>query len=189
VTGSSGIWPKDSTGYWCERDAGASPLFPPADLDLSQAIDQVAEVVHRDPKLFDIDRSTWTLCCLRSVMRWMQPLTLAGVQKLLSRFELVYKGGRQHGPSPDPLYSQKLAAITRARELAQLGPGQVVFLYADEHTANVRPRVGRCYSQRGTTGAKATGSASRLVRLAGALDVATGQVLVRRGGSFNVKEM
>ena len=119
----------------------------------------------------------------------MQPLTLPAVHQLLDRFDLVYKRGQQHVHSPDPLYNQKVAAIRRARALAQMAPGQVVFLYADEHTALLRPRVGRAYSRRGAQGAKATGSASRLIRLAGVLDVATGQVLVRRRGSFNVKEM
>lgn len=146
-------------------------------------------MVHRSPQLFGIDRSTWTLGCIRSVIGWMQQLSLVGVHRLLDRFDLVYKRGQQHVHSPDPLYNQKLAAIRRARQLAQMAPGQVVFLYADEHTATLRPRVGRTYSRRGSQGAKATGSASRLIRLAGALDVATGQVLVRRRGSFNVKEM
>ena len=146
-------------------------------------------MVHRDPKLLGIDRSSWTLCWIRAAVGWMHHLSLAGVHKLLDRFELVYKRGQQHVHSPDPLYEQKMLAIRHARELAQLAPGQVVFLYADEHTANVRPRVGRSYSHRGSRGAKATGSGSRLLRLAGALDVASGQVLVRRRGSFNVKEM
>ena len=101
----------------------------------------MAEVVHRSPELFGIDRSTWTLGGIRSVIGWMHPLTLPAVQRLLERFDLVYKRGQQHVHSPDPLYNKKLAAIRRARELAQLAPGQVVFLYADEHTANVRPRV------------------------------------------------
>jgi hypothetical protein len=176
-------------GCWCELGAGASPLFPPAGLCYEQAAYQVAEVLHRAPELFGIDRSSWTLAALRSVVDWMQPLTLSAVSGHLSRFSVLYKRGRQHVHSPDRLYDQKLAQIARARELAQLAPGQVVFLYADEHTANLRPRVGRTYAACGDKGPKATGGASRLIRLAGALDVATGQVLVRRRGSFNVKEM
>jgi hypothetical protein len=145
--------------------------------------------VHRDPKLFEIDRSSWTLATIRSVIRWMHRLTLSAVSQLLTRFCLVYKRGRQHVHSPDPLYDQKLTRIARARELAQQAPGQVVFLYADEHTTNLRPLVGRTFAGRGQPQAKATGTASRQVRLAGVLDVATGQVLVRRRDSFNVKEM
>ncbi len=64
-----------------------------------------------------------------------------------------------------------------------------MFLYVDEHTANLRPRVGWAYQGRALKGAKATGAASRLIRLAGALDVATGQVIVRRRATFPVKEM
>ncbi len=145
--------------------------------------------MHRAPRLFEIDRSSWTLAAIRSVVGWMQSLTLSAVSQLLRRFSLIYKRGRQHVHSPDRLYDQKLAQIDRARELAQLAPGRVVFLYADEHTANLRPLVGRTYAACGDKGPKATGTASRLIRLAGALDVATGQVLVRRRGSFNVKEM
>ncbi len=119
----------------------------------------------------------------------MASLTLSGIWQILHRFDLVYKRGQKHVHSPDPLSQQKLAAISRARELAQQAPEQVVFLSVDEHTANLRPCVGRDYCPRGGKGKKARQSASELVRLAGALDVATGQVIVRRRGSFNVKEM
>jgi len=145
--------------------------------------------VHRDPKLFEIDQSCWTLCTIRSVITWMHRLTLSAVSQLLTRFDLVYKRGRQHVHSPDPLYDQKLIQINRARELAQQAPGHVVFLYEDEHTTNVRPLVGRTFVGRGRIQSEATGAASHPVRLAGVLDVATGQVLVRRRTSFNVKEM
>lgn len=126
---------------------------------------------------------------MRSVIDWMAHVSLATVDNYLHRFRLCYKRGRQHVHSPDPLYEQKLAAIARARDLAVQAPGDVVFLYVDEHTANLRPRVGRSYQQIGQKGAKATGAASSLIRLAGALDVATGQVIVRRRESFPVKEM
>jgi len=91
--------------------------------------------------------------------------------------------------SPDPLYNEKLAAIEQARDVALRAPGEVVFLYQDEHTANLRPQVGRNYSPKGEPATKATGKTSQLIRLAGVIDVATGQVLVRRRESFNVKEM
>ncbi len=91
--------------------------------------------------------------------------------------------------SPDRLYDQKLAQIARARDLAMQAPAEVVFLYLDEHTANLRPRVGRSYQPVGDKGEPARGSASGLTRLAGALDVATGQVIVRRRETFPVKEV
>lgn len=91
--------------------------------------------------------------------------------------------------SPDPLYNEKLAAIEQARDLALQAPAEVIFLYQDEHTAHLRPLVGRSYRAQSEGGEKATGAASELIRLAGVLDVATGQVLVRRRDRFNVKEM
>lgn len=158
-------------------------------LDEELALADVAHVVHRSPRLFGIERSTWTLALVRSVIKWMAPLSLAAVCKCLQRFDLRYKLGRQHVHSPDPLYDQKMAAIECARDLALQAPGDVIFLYLDEHTANLRPRVGRTYTGRARRGAKATGGASRLIRIAGALDVATGQVLARRRTTFPVKEL
>jgi len=149
----------------------------------------VAHVVHRSPYLFAIDRSTWTLATVRAAIPWMRSLSLASVSRLLRSFRLSYKRGRQHVHSPDPLYNEKLAAIGRARDLAIQAHGDVVFLYLDEHTANLRSRVGRTYQTIGEKADKATGAASVLIRLAGAIDVASGQVLVRRRESFNVKEM
>jgi hypothetical protein len=118
----------------------------------------------------------------------MRQLSLPGVWQILRRFDLHYKRGRAHVHSPDLAYNQKLALITRARELAVQAPREVVFLYVDEHTLNVRPRVGSTYSPRGATASKATGAAGQTLRLAGALDVASGQVLVRRRERFCVQE-
>jgi len=119
----------------------------------------------------------------------MARLTLGGICQMLRRFDLCYKRGRQHVHSPDLLYDEKLEQIALARALAQMTPDRVIFLYLDEHTANLRPLVGRTYRDKSKPGEKATGATSRTVRLAGALDVASGQVLVRRRESFNVKEM
>jgi hypothetical protein len=171
------------------QGAGVSPLFPPAGLDEDLARAQIAHVVHRSPHLFGIDRSSWTLRTIGSVIGWMSALSVTAVFQYLQRFGLTYKRGRVHVHSPDPLYNQKCASIARARDLALQAPGEVVFLYADEHTANLRPRVGRTYEQKGQPAPKATGAASVLIRLAGALDVATGQVIVRRRSTFPVKDM
>jgi putative transposase len=168
---------------------GASPLFPPAGLDEDVARADVAHRIHRSPRLFGLDRNTWTLATLRSTRGGMTHLSLAAVCKGLRRFDLRYKRGRAHVHSPDLLYNQKLAAISRARDLAIQAPEEVAFLYMDEHTANLRPRVGRAYQSVGEPGQKATGAASSLIRLAGAWDVATGQVIVRRRECFPVKEV
>jgi hypothetical protein len=146
-------------------------------------------VVHRHPRLLGVDRSTWTLAAIRSAVAWMARLSIPAVCKCLRRFGLRYKRGRAHVHSPDQCYDEKMAAIERAQALAQMAPDRIIFLYQDEHTANLRPLVGKTYRHRGEGGEKATGATSEKTRLAGVLDVATGQVLVRRRESFNVKEM
>jgi transposase len=179
----------DSLASRSRRDAGASPLFPPAGLEKAEAIEQVAEVVHRAPRLLGVDRSSWTLQTIRSVIPWMSRLTLSAISQILRRFSLTSKRGRQHVHSPDLLYTEKLDQIARARDLALQIPDRAVFLYEDEHTVNVRPLVGRTYRFTSEPGEKATGAASLEIRMAGVLDVATGQVLVRQREHFNVKEM
>jgi DDE superfamily endonuclease len=49
--------------------------------------------------------------------------------------------------------------------------------------------VGRSYRSFGEKGEKATGATAEAVRVAACLDVASGQVIWRRRGSYNVKEM
>jgi transposase len=146
-------------------------------------------MVHRRPSLYGLDRSNWWRAWLRQVVSWMQKLSLSAVCRLLQRFDLRYKRGREHVHSPDPLYHEKIAQVERARDLSLQAPDKVVFLSQDEHTANLRPLVGRTSRHKSEAGEKATGAASELIRLAGALDEALGQVLVRRRQSFNVKEM
>jgi transposase len=158
-------------------------------LTIEQAQHELEEVVHRDPHLLGLDRGCWWLLGVRQAVPWLNRVSLSGICRLLKRLKLCYKRGRSHVHSPDPLYNEKLKTIEQAKAEAKAAPDRIVFLYADEHTANVRPLVGRTYTRKGPHAEKATGAASRMLRLAGALDVATGQVLVRRRQRFNVKEM
>ena len=146
-------------------------------------------MVHRSPRLLGVDRSSWTLATLRRVIGWLSKASLTTVSRSLRRFRLSYKRGRAHVHSPDPLYDQKLEAIAQARDLAVQAPEEVVFLYEDEHSLNLRPTVGRSYSLQGEPGARATATTSQLIRLAGVVDVASGQVLVRRRSKFTVQQM
>jgi transposase len=176
-------------GLLVRKGRGRRAAFFRSGLKASEALSQIEEMLHRSPLLYRLDRSCWWLSGLRQVVKWMQKLSLPAICKILRRFHLCYKRGRQHVHSPDPLYNEKLAQIEQARMWAKRSAGKVIFLYEDEHTANLRPLVGRTYRGIGEAGEKATGAASELIRLAGVLDVATGQVLVRRRQCFNVKEM
>jgi len=175
-------------GWKVQAGRGRKPAFSRRGKSGEQAQSEREELLHRDPHLAGLDRSCWWLAGLRQAVAWMARLSLPGIWKILQRFDLVLKRGRAYVHSPDTLYDEKMHKIERARKEAKEAPGRIVFLYEDEHTANVRPLVGRTYSKQGETGEKATGGPSQIVRLAGVLAVATGQVLARRRQMFNVKE-
>lgn len=174
-------------GLLVQPGRGKKPAFSPC--KAAEAAQQVAEVVHRTPVLYGLDRHSWTLDALRLVIPWMATLTPAAVSKLLRRFHLVYKRGRAHVHSPDLEYDQKMAAIAAAQQAARKAPGEVVLLYEDEFTAYLRPLVGSSYRLRSERGQKATGATGETVRLAACLDANTGRVVWRRRSSFNVKQM
>ena len=176
-------------GWKVQPGRGRKSAFVPVGKTADQAQSELEELLHRDPHLAGLDRSCWWLAGVRQVVPWMARLTLPGIWKILKRFDLVLKRGRAHVHSPDPLYNEKMQEIERARKEAEEAPGRIIFLYEDEHTANVRPLVGQTYSKKDQRGQKATAAEGRTVRLAGVLDVATGQVLVRRRQRFTVKEM
>jgi transposase len=193
---------EETVREWIERDLheglqgllvrtgrGRKPAFSPGGLSAQEGAEQVEELLHRSPRLSGLERSRWWLAGLKQAGRWMQRLSLSGIWRLLHRFKLVYKPGRLHVHSPDALYTEKLAALERARDLALQAPQEVVFLYEDEHSLNGRPLVGSSYVRQDQRGEKATSGPSKLGRLAGVLDVASGQVLVRRRSRFPVKEM
>lgn len=177
------------TGLLVRKGRGRHPAFFHSGLKAEEAQSLIEEMLHRSPLLSGLDRTCWWLKGLQQVVKWMHKLSLSAICQILKRFKLCYKRGRQHVHSPDPLYNEKVALIEYLRTQALQSAGQIVFLYEDEHTAYLRPLVGRTYRKVGEPGEKATGAASELLRLAGVLDVATGWVVVRRRDCFNVKEM
>lgn len=147
------------------------------------------EVLHHSPQLYGVKRNSWHLESIRQVIPWLARMSLPGICKLLKRLNVSYRRGQAHVHSPDLLYDQKMADITNARDVAQMAPQEVAFLYEDEFTFYSRPLVGRGYQARGGKGAKATGGALKTRRLAGVVDVATGAVIVRQRDRFTVQEM
>jgi len=138
-------------------------------------------VVHRSPRLFGLARSSWRQADLRQVITWMHPLSLPGICRLLRRLHLVYKRGRASVHSPDLAYNQKLAAIAQARARSQAEPERFPFLYEDELTYELRPRVSRAYAPRGRQVKLARQAAdAQKRRIAASLEVNTGVVIARK---------
>ena len=176
-------------GLLVQQGRGRKPAFFCKHLDAETAAFELQEVVHRSPRLYDLERGCWWLDGLRQTVEWLNPLSLPGTCQLLKRLHISYKRGRQHVHSPDLDYDKKMACVRRAQELAWQAAGEVVFLYSDEFTFFSRPRGARTYGLRGDKGAKGSVSSSKLRRIAACLDVATGAVIARQRDHFTVKEM
>lgn len=147
-------------------------------------------MVHRSPRLFGLPRSSWRQADLRQVIAWMHPLSLPGICRLLRRLHIVYKRGRASVHSPDLAYNQKLAAIAQARVRSQTAPERFPFLYEDEMTYELRPRVSRAYAGRGRDVKRARQAATaQSRRIAASIEVNTGVLIARQRSRFNVKEM
>jgi len=175
---------------WFSQDAGASPLFPPVHPNAQAAASQVQEVVHHSPGLYGLKRSSWRQTDLRQVVGWLRPLSPPGVCKLLRRLGVVYKRGRASVHSPDLAYDEKLAVIAQARKRSQADPEHFPFLYEDEMTYELRPRVSRAYARRGREVKLARQAATaKQRRIAASIEVNTGVLIARQRSRFNVKEM
>lgn len=127
---------KDSLASWCEKDAGASQLFPPVQgpQDVEMAMADVTETLHQSPENFGLLRSRWWLAGIRQAVPWLNSLSLPGIWKLLERFDLVYKRGRRYVHSPDPDDPIKRARVRWAWQEVQREPERWVLLYQDELT-------------------------------------------------------
>ena len=148
------------------------------------------EVVHRSPRLYGLPRSNWRQRDLQQVIDWLQALSLSGICRLLRRLKVVYKRGRASVHSPDLAYNEKLALIAQARARSQADPERFPFLYADETTYDLRPRVSRAYAPRGREAQVARQAASaKHGRIAASLEVNTGVLIARQRAHFTVQEM
>lgn len=147
-------------------------------------------MVHHSPRLYGLPRSNWRQADLQQVIAWLRPLSLPGVCKLLRRLQVVYKRGRASVHSPDLAYDQKLATIAQAKARSQAQPERFPFLYEDELTYELRPRVSRAYAPRGRQVKLARQAAdAQKRRIAASLEVNTGIVIARQRDHFTVKEM
>jgi len=144
-------------------------------------------IVGQSPRLFELPRSRWWLAGVRQVCSWLQPLSLAGVHRLLRRLGLVYKRGRRYVHSPDLEYRAKCAVIARLHRLARRYPGRIILLYEDELTYYRKPTVGQGYAQGGSKeprAVQATGYNNH-ARIATSVNALTGQTVSWQRATFD----
>lgn len=185
MSGVAVIWRKGCRDYGYKRDAGASPLFPPAEIE--QALYDLQETLHQAPESFDLKRSRWWLDGIRQAVPWLKAMSLPGIWKLLKRYQLVYKRGRRYVHSPDAQYASKVARLQSAWQEVQADPEHVVLLYQDELTYYRCPTAAPDYVAQASDAPRAaqgTGyNSSR--RIAGSLDAHSGRLICWQRSAFD----
>jgi hypothetical protein len=148
---------------------------------------ELAEVVHRSPHGFGLERSRWRLADLGRVIPWLRGLSPGSRHRLLRRLGIRYKRGRHYLHSPDPAYDAKLAAVTAAQLLSRAAPGAVVLLYEDEFTYYRRPTLSRAWAAGGADAPRVPAGLAHNTRrrVAACLDAMSGQVLAWPRSSFD----
>lgn len=174
------------TGWTGTRGTGPFiPDPPPGGLSPpeSSARAEVLESIHESPELHGAGVGRWTLALIGRLCPHMDGVgSVSGVWRRLNRARIRWKCGRLRVTSPDPLYREKVAAVSAARQLGSACPENTTVLFADEFTMYRQPLPGRCYHERGggaTNQPRATlaHASNTHHRIIGALDAVTGRVV------------
>lgn len=162
-------------------------LFFPAHAHGAEARAEVEDHLRHSPAHYGLARSRWWLAGLRQALAWLTPLSLPGICRLLQRWQLAYKRGRQYLHSPDLAYDAKMAAVARARRAVQAAPTRRVLVYQDELTFYRRPTLAQAYARRGAEQPLARQGLgfNTASRLAGCLNAQTGQLVVWQRSHFD----
>jgi putative transposase len=176
-------------------DRRLAGLFPPKDPEKEQLLQRLRQPpCHPDP---DITFSSphWTL----ALLHWLFPvfsffLSSSSVSKRLKQYGISRKKGRLHLESPDPEGEEKRQKLEAALNEVRNSPGTKVFLYEDEKTVYRQPPLGYRYGERGRGGKRQPtafyrGGANTKLRIAGALNVLTGEVSTWLSSTIGVKEL
>lgn len=148
--------------------------------------------MRQSPEASGIARSRWTLDLLRQHCPCLKKLkSRSGTWRRLRRWKLVYKRARFHLHSPDPDYTAKVERLAKARRQADKDPQQRRLLFADEVGIYRQPLVTDAWQSRGKEALKATLShrANTRLRVVGALDSHTGQVIWHGASKVGVKAL
>ncbi len=131
----------------------------------------------------------WTLKAILTVCKWLRTHSLAGVHQLLKRLKIVRKRGRGHLHSPDPNYVEKLRQVRLKIGQVQCDPERQVILFTDELTFYRQPSISYDYARSGHDQPLAELGLrwNQSWRIAGALDVWTGQFTYAQHSHFTVK--
>lgn len=148
-------------------------------------------MVRRDPSLFGIDGTRWTLAKIHEYCDWLRTATPGGLSRLLARLEISWKRGRPHVHSPDLNYSAKLAQVKTLVEVVRASSDRRVLVYLDEFTFYRQPTVAPAWEEEGPHQAYAERShrSDTPTRVVGALNLIDGRVHYRRRSEIGIAEL
>jgi transposase len=145
------------------------------------------QLLGSDPRERGQPRSRWTLDGLGAVVPEFAGASRSGILRVLAKYKLRRKRGRDHLHSPDPRYQEKISYL-RTVKARVAAAGAAVLLYADEVTYYRQPSLGYGYAEAGSAEPRAERSlrSNSTTRVIGALDAATGRVVSLQQGKIGV---
>jgi transposase len=146
------------------------------------------QLLGSDPREHGQPRSRWTLDGLGAVVPEFAGASRSGILRVLAKYKLSRKRGRDHLHSPDPRYQEKVDYLAAIKARVAAAAGTAVLLYADEVTYYRQPSLGYSYAEAGTAEPRAERSlrSNSTTRVIGALDAATGRVVSLQQGKIGV---
>jgi transposase len=141
-----------------------------------------------DPRKYGQPRSRWTLDGLGEVVPEFAGASRSGILRVLARYKLRRKRGRDHIHSPDPRYQEKVSYLRNVKRQVAAAGDAAVLLYGDEVTYYRQPSIGYGYARAGSAAPRAERSlkSNGTTRVIGALNAATGQVVSLQQGKIGV---
>lgn len=147
-------------------------------------------MVRRDPRLFGIEGTRWTLDAIKRVCAFLGSISQAGLCRLLDRLEISWKRSRDHIHSPDPDYEAKLDYITGLRDEVRASNGRLVLVYIDEAAYYRQPTLANAWEEFGKqTLAERSYRSNTPTRVVGALDLVSGKVTHRQRSKIGILDL
>lgn len=145
--------------------------------ELRSATKALIEIIHHQPKVYGINRSSWTLESLAEAFGKLygQKPSKSTVGRLLKEGGLSWKKSRKVLTSPDPNYREKVELLLKT--LQSLKPSEDLFFIDELGPLRVKRYGGRCYTPKGETRIHPQNQRSKgAITLYGALSANTNQV-------------
>jgi transposase len=185
-----------SVDSWIERfrRQGSRKLLSPHTSGYAKVKDEqykkaVFEILHAPPSCYDINRTTWRLEDIQSIMlRHDLPIGQSAISKIINDAGYRYRKAKRVLTSTDPEYREKIKGITRI--LSNLGPKENFFSIDEFGPFAVKIQGGKSLVLRGhaKTVPQWQQSKGSLV-ITGALELSTNQITHFYSATKNSAEM